>query len=348
MGKIMELLNKHKIKILFIVIIIILIFVTINIITKIKRSYKVEEVKDKIYSIFEEEGKYGIINSEQETIIEATYDYIKIPNAGQDVFVCLYDYNEENETYKTKILNKKGKEILTNFKEVDAISLNEVLSDERYENNLLTYKENEMYGLINLKGKRITKPIYEEIKSLNGKVGELLVKKDGKYGVINNKGNILIDIKYDYVGADEYYSENNGYKISGYIIGNVTNQGLRYGYINYKFKTLLKIEYNEIYRLSGMDINDANVYLVARKNGQYGLVRDKKVVIDFKYQEIMYTGINNLLILTKGSKKGVYNIEGEKIVNIKYEDIYIEDTYINAIKSGKETHFDFFGNEIKD
>lgn len=347
MEAVINFLNKYKIKILIIIIIIVLVIIAINIINKSKRNYEIEEVKENIYSVFEKNGKFGVINNKEETIVNPIYDYVKIPNEERDVFICLYDYSEEDETYKTKILNQKEKEIFTDFQYIDAISLNESLSNNKYENNLLIYKENEKYGLINLKGKKITKPIYEEIKNLNGKVGELSVKKDGKYGVINNKGNILIDIKYDYIEADEYYSENNGYKISGYIVGNITKQGMRYGYINYKFKNLLKIEYNEIYRLSGIDINDANIYLVARKNGQYGLVKDKKNIIDFKYQEIMYTGINNLLILTKGSKKGLYNIEGEKIVNTKYEDIYIEDTYINAVKNGKETHFDFYGNEIK-
>ncbi len=347
MEKLKKFLSENKIKILISIVIIVLIIVMINIINKSRKSYKIEEVKENIYLSLEQDGKYGVINNKQETVIGAEYDYVKIPNAGEDVFICVYDSDEESNTYKTKVLNNKGKEILTNYQSIDAISLNESYSDSMYENNLLTYKENDKYGLINLKGKKITKPIYEEIKSLDGKQGELLVKKDGKYGVINNKGNVLIDIKYDYVHSDEYYSQNNGYKLSGYIVGNVTNDGYRYGYIDYKFKKTLKIEYNEIYRLSGMDINDASVYLVARKNGQYGLIKNKKNIIDFKYQEIMYTGINNLLILTKGSKKGVYNIEGDKIVNTKYEEIYIEDTYINAIKNGKETHFDFYGNEIK-
>ena len=84
-----------------------------------------------------------------------------------------------------------------------------------YEKNLLKYKQNGKWGLIDFNGNVVAKPEYEEIEGLSCKEGELLVKKDGKFGVINNKGVELIRIKYDYISGDEYYTEDKNYKYSG-------------------------------------------------------------------------------------------------------------------------------------
>ena len=65
----------------------------------------------------------------------------------------------------------------------------------------------EKYGLIDFTGKKITKPIYDELDSLPYKEGQFLVGQDGKYGVINLKGNNIVDIQYEQVDVDGYYSE---------------------------------------------------------------------------------------------------------------------------------------------
>lgn len=83
---------------------------------------------------------------------------------------------------------------------------------------MLRYKEKDKYGLIDYEGKVITKPIYEEIESLENKEGELLVKKDGKYGVISQKGACIIKNEYDGIIADGYYDETQKYALSGYIV----------------------------------------------------------------------------------------------------------------------------------
>ena len=49
--------------------------------------------------------------------------------------------------------------------------------------------------------------------------GELIVKKDGKYGVININGGKLLDFKYDYITGDNYYSQEKEYELDGYIVG---------------------------------------------------------------------------------------------------------------------------------
>lgn len=74
-----------------------------------------------------------------------------------------------------------------------------------YEKSVLKYEKNGKYGLVDLEGNRITKPIYEEIASVKDKEGEILAKKKGKYGVLNNKGVELIPFQYDEIEADRHY-----------------------------------------------------------------------------------------------------------------------------------------------
>ena len=49
-----------------------------------------------------------------------------------------------------------------------------------YEKNLLTYKQDEKVGLINLEGEVIAEPIYESIEGLPYKEGGVMVKKRWK------------------------------------------------------------------------------------------------------------------------------------------------------------------------
>ena len=70
---------------------------------------------------------------------------VVIPNKNKDVFICYYDVDYNNETYKTKILNAEGKEILKNFEKIEAI---ENYNDSKvwYESELLKYEVDGKYG----------------------------------------------------------------------------------------------------------------------------------------------------------------------------------------------------------
>ena len=75
------------------------------------------------------------------------------------------------------------------------------------------------------------------------------------------------------------------------------NDGYKYGYINYKWKKMLDTEYTGINRLT--DIEGEDIYLAVAKNGQYGLMKNKKLEIDFGYQSISYDKEANLLVVRK-------------------------------------------------
>ncbi len=271
-------------------------------------------------------------------IIESKYQNIIIPNPTKAVFL-VRDF-EGN----TQVLNEEGKEIFTEYENVQAIEINGATTSLPYEKSVLAYEENGKIGLIDFTGKVVAKPIYEEVASVKYKEGEILAKKDGKYGVINNKGIELIPFEYDEIEADKYYKDN-GYSKSGYIVRKTTEEGYRYGYINSNWNKLLDTEYSSISRI--LDIEKEDIYLIVAKDGRYGLIKNKNVEIDFSYQSIEYNGDTNLLAIQRGEQYGVLDLTGRTIINIEYKSIQFNGIYILAKSYTEDIYFNQKGEKVE-
>ena len=50
-----------------------------------------------------------------------------------------------------------------------------------------------------------------------------MLKQNGEYGIIDEKGNVKIKNKYDAIESDGFYTDENGYKKAGYIVRIVTS-----------------------------------------------------------------------------------------------------------------------------
>lgn len=342
-------MNK-KIKNIIIILLVLITIILAGAITynKIKKMYKVEDVVEEKYLLLSSKNNVGVIDNKGNVIIEPQYFSVHIPNPSKPLFICYYDYNEQTKAYRTKVVNQNGTELFTKYNKVETIDLNEIETSMPYEKNVLKYEEKGKYGLIDLKGNVVTKAEYDSIDGLSNKEGELLISKEGKYGVINTSGAELIKPEYDFISGDEYYTNDKKYALSGYILGQKTADGYRYGYMNYKGKILLEVEYNDIIRLGGIgsEDTDKDVFLVAKKNGQCGLIKNKKVVLDFRYQSIDYSGVNNFFIVTRSTKTGVYNSLGKKIISVKYDSVQVHDNYIYTKLKDEEAYYNLNGNRI--
>lgn len=338
--------SKKGLIIFLIISLIIFIFICYNVFSK-KDKYNInfEEINQRQYFLDFDE-KYGVINKDGEEIIDTNFDMIQIPNPSKDIFVCMSNYNAETGSYETKIYNKNREELFTNYEKVEAISRQESLDNIPYEKSVLKYKENGKYGLINLSGKKITNPIYDDIQALEYKEGMLTFKQNDKFGIININGDEIIKVKYDGIQADQYSLNENHNKKAGFIVSIKTNDGYKFGYINYKGKTLLETEYNEIARINYIN-DDESVYLVAFKNGQAGLFKNKSKVLENEYEDIQFDNINNLLILQRNGKQGVSDLDGKKIIQLEYDNIIITGNSINAQKGDEVTVFNSEGEKLK-
>lgn len=337
--------NKRNVqKLVKSLLLIILIVLVIATITNLVRNKKVtyQEITEYNYFITSINGKSGVIDKTGKTIIEPQYDYVQIPNPSKPIFVCLYDYNVDNKEYTSKVLNGNNKEILTKYKNVQAIPNNNTSISNSYQTQILRYKENDKYGLINLNGNKITSAIYESIETLEYKDGILKIKKDGKYGLIDINGDEAVKPEYNSITTDGYYNENSKYDKSGYIVNVRTNEGYRYGYVNYKGRQTLDTMYTNIKRITEIK-NDDFVYLITYSNGKAGILKNGQTLIENAYEDIEYDAVNNIIVLQQNAKQGVYDLEGNMILPIQYENVTFAGKYLNANKDGKLLVFDAAG-----
>ncbi|MBR3003276.1 MAG: WG repeat-containing protein [Clostridia bacterium] len=311
--------NIIKISIFVLIVLLAILFMVLGA-KEQGRKYKLEEVKEFNYFVLQKDGKYGVIDKTAKIVVEPKYENVVIPNPSKAIFVCTQD-NKEN-----KIYNEKNEQKFTEYDEVSSIRLKNITSNLMYEKSVLKYKKGDKYGIMDLEGSKITEPIYDKIDALEYKEGELVVSQNGKYGVINIKGINLVPINYETINADGYYDGKN-YSKSGYKVGIRTKEGYRYGYINSDGDEILSTDFNEITRVN--DIKDENsLYLLASKNGQYGIYKGKEQILNNEYQSINYNKDNNIFILERSKKFGIANIDGKIIIDVKYVQIDITGKYI--------------------
>lgn len=301
------------------------------------RAYELLNVKEYIYYPLEVSGKYGVIKKDGTVIIEPSFDEVQIPNQDKDIFVL-----KTEDTYK--VVNEKNEEIYNEIADVTAIGGTNIYGEKVYNNTVLKYKENNKYGLLSFSGEKITKPLYDEMQSLEDKYGEILVKKDGKCGVINVKGIILVGIKYDYVKGDGY-SKDGSYKDSGYVIGNKSSSGMVYGYIDKNENEIIKMEQETIYRVTEIESND--VYIVASLNGRYAVYKNKDNLTDYKYINVYYNNEAKTFTVQKNKFYGVVNLEGKIVVPEQYDELMVVGAFIKASKDGENYTFDLSGSRIE-
>lgn len=336
-------LNYKKVFAVIIAIIVIIMGIAIvrELITKAKDT-KISIVD--YYSLYAD-NKWGILDSEGNTIIEPMYqEMLIVPDKTKDVFLCIYDVNEETGEYKTKVINSKNEEIYTQYDKVEALENYDSNGNAWYEENVLKVQKDGKYGLIDIKGKEVTSIQYESIETLKGKKNSLLVKKDGKLGLINNSGVTLVECKYKEIKnfGDTYekgyitIDEENKYGIVSYtgnqILENkyekieqiygenyfVIDESEKQKLINKSGDKILEEGYDEITQITSSGV-------VFKKDGKYGLIGfDSQTKIKPTYQGLkeINTGI---FVANKDGKYGIIDLTETTKVDFKYTDIYYNE-----------------------
>lgn len=331
--------KKFVFVIILIIIAIIAAYFVANKINNNKRAYNIEQITNYNYFVMKEAEKYGVIDASGKVITEAKYENIVIPNPSKDVFIC---YSNE----KGIAIDSSNKQLFAEYNAVDPIRLKNVVTGLIYEKSVLRTEKNGKYGLINLEGKTLLETEYDSIEGLTGHEGELLIKKDEKFGIANIKGTILVKTNYDSITDDNYY--NDGIK-HGYIVGIKAQNGYNFGYIDHNGKLTIKEEYNDLIRVTDIPTDDG-IYLIAAKNGQYGVIKNKKIIVSNEYQSIEYDKTNKIFIVQKGKNYGVANIEGNIIIPVentkaeaKGQFIYIEKNNIKEVykPNGEKVNIDY-------
>lgn len=202
-------------------------------------------------------------------------------------------------------------------------------------------------------GNIIIKPKYREIKYIGNNLFE--VWQQGKYfgqykkGILNNKEQVIIPVKYRYI------TKSNNYfivkKVTDSVVGHHNGMDKlrstrKEGVYTLKGKKILPVKYDRIKRLN-------NNNYAARKDKDYALFSPTlKQLTDFKYIVIgnFFYGFSKV---RKGDLYGFINKDGKEEIKCKYQGTSIflngyarvllkgEDKFILIDTTGKEFLPDF-------
>ncbi len=318
-----------------IVAILVIIMVIVSIVNVIKNGEDKKKVKSYSYYTVYENGKFGVINNEGETVINPEYtEIVLIPNKDVPIFICTYDLNDQDGTYKTKVINQKNEEIFKEYSKVEAIDNFDSKQNIWYEDDVLRVEKDGKYGLINFEGKEVLPCDYDEITALKGVTNNLLVKKDGKAGLVNEKGQTIVNTEYK-----DIKTLKEGYK-NEYIIVNDNNQ---YGIISTTGTVIIEPKYEDVKYLNNSEmfaIKDAGVWKLINK--------DNQILIDGGYDNIIEAKGENVVV-EKGGKYGVVTTKNEEKIPVEYEQIkYTFSIYYIAKTGGKYGIINLNNEQVKD
>ena len=339
-------MKKVRIVLFTITLMILVLIVGIIVIKKSSNfDYELEKIDKYSYFKIYEKGKYGVIDQKGNILISTSYDMIDIPNPTKPVFVCSSSFDEQTGEYKNiKVLNDKAETLFGQFEEVLPIKCETSTSNIPFEKSVLIYKENGKYGIIDFNGEKIINAIYDSIEGLEYREGCLKVRQDNLCGIITIKGKTVIRPKYENIFSDQYYSQEDEYMKAGFIVQIKTDDGYRYGYINKNGKVLVDTEYVELNRFTDIK-DDKNIYLLVSKNGRQGIIKNSKTVLKNEYEHIDYNQDKNVFIVQKDAKQGVLTIDGKEIIPISYDSVLCSLSKITTRKGENIEVFDYNGEK---
>lgn len=209
--------------------------------TIIENRYSYIEYAFNNYFIVTKDNKTGVIDSQKTEKISLEYNSIQKISNTKILQAITNSNNVTTELYNEKlerILTMENAEITTkenyikvaNKNEIKYFSENgkELTNKEVYTNNsILSYKEGEKWGYIDRNGNVKVQAIYERVTELN-EYGFAGINKDGKWGVINSEGKVIVEPSYsiqwdepEFIGP--YLKLNFGYGFNYYTRELVNN-----------------------------------------------------------------------------------------------------------------------------
>ena len=324
-------LNYKKVFAVIIALIVLIITAIMikNILSKAKKTKPIELIN--YFALYKDE-KWGILGSDGNIVIEPMYQEMPIViDKTKDIFLCIYDIQEENETYKTKVINKENQEIWTEYDKIEALENYDDAENVWYEENVLKVQKNGLWGLINTKGEVILEPQFTSIKTIKGIKNSLIVEKDGVVGLVNDRGSKVLETEYLQILR---YGQD--YK-NGYIIVNREN---KYGLVSAQGEKILEPIYETVENIYN------EKYYVVKKEGNTELI-DKKgeTILKDNFDKILQIAKSGVII-QKGEQYGLMDFEGNMKIDAKYKELKeINEDIFLAKKEEKYGVIDIEQNE---
>jgi hypothetical protein len=288
--------------------------------------------KENLFNVFHNESyKYGIADKNGNIIISA--DYYGLSKRGN------YYYLQQKKGTDTTILNwldVKNKKLvpLPDFLNFDFSINDEIDVFYNKENKLGAYKNrknmilpfdywsfdkfgtyiiahNKRHGGVDIFDSSLNKVSNKGIEgySIPSESDKLLVvEKNHKYGLINDKLEFIVPFKYDYVIQQFPNNENL------FIVALQSDNDILYGLINDKGKIVQPITFSVISDL------ESEGFIKFSKNERWGFMNTRgEIIINAKYDYVDFFTRGYAIVELNG-KKGYINTKGDLIIQPQFTD----------------------------
>lgn len=209
-----------------------------------------------------DKGKYGVITTSGETVLEAKYDDIEyLPTSGDFLVKSNGEYGIVSKTKETKVqLIYDSIELMDSDAQLYVVSKDNKYGVVDFSGKTKIYIENDEIGIDSSKFSQ------NEIKNSYILADNLIpVKKDNKWALYNKNGNQAIDFKYDSFG---YIASNNKDAINLLVIPDynvlVACKDKKYTLLNSSGEELFAPVADDIY----MTINGGQTYYYIMVNNK--------------------------------------------------------------------------------
>ena len=307
-----------------------------NFVLNSTKIYKLEtQQKDSEYTYFYSKkpvkainGKLYVSSDGFEQAFNASFNYDKDNNR---IYIYTMDYLLNN--YQQMVLDKNYAETSTEFHNQKSI----------FEERLIVQKDKKEIGVIDLQGNTIIEPKYEEIKYIP-ETGDFFVTSDNKIGILSKDGVTKVQILYDSLSlmdmdAGIYLAERDGkfgiIDIKGNIKLYIENDEIGIDITKFE-KNNIRNKYLLVDKL-----------IPVKKKDLWGLVdKNGDVIVDYKYDSLGYVASSskdalnllvipnyNMIVTCKDNKYGLINASGEEKFPTRADDIYM------VIDSGNKYYY---------
>lgn len=314
-----------------------------------------------------EDGKVGAYDSEGKRVFQNEYNSISIIPCKEPGDYCYMVYKDKKYgIYSMKgemifpiefdlilsyyLESSKGDEedcvyysVLKDGKYALADAKGKMLTSFLYDhiyihNNSSIVQCNEKWGVIDTKGNMILECKYNDVKIMEAESECYIVANDqGKYGCVNKDGEVVIPMQYDDLSYDD-----------GVLIATIEDKR---GVINEEGEWLIRAEYDNICQISVGDIRYYRVELDEKK----GILDQSGITI----LPTIYDGIDwiypdedgeDFVTIRYDELSGVINQNYEIVISPEYSDILIYDSYDYVCRckaeDGKYSLIDKQGNVL--
>ena len=322
--------------------------------------------------------KYGVINCEGNVVLRPEYDEILgfvngfswfrkdskwglINELGQQLLVPVYDAVEDVSRFSdfSWVTTKGQWGLYSKWEKRFVFEPQFVMFKTLTDETTLVQNESQLFGIVDIKkGAFVVKPQFTFVSKIIANA--LLVAKNGKYGLLNDKGQELLAVQYDSIVRIHKYrlkvKKGNSWSIvdeKGHCLSTkvyneiqeysggafrVENDGL-FGYVNYLGREVIPCSYQQASTF-------VNQRAVVGSMDSVWIIQPRNERVSNKYNTLTRLS-NGKLVCNKGGLNGLIDEDGKELQPTVYQEVRIDESLILRLRKQVEWfYFDLRTNRL--